>query len=699
MAKENAIVRKLQSVETLGCTTVICSDKTGTLTTNEMVVKEFFTFDAKTSSILNSTVTGNSYQPEGDISGIKQSETRNALGLRLFTSCMYLNNDSKLLRKDGKITRTGLPTEAALKVLVEKFAKYDDIRLDGTAEGYGNYICQDWDKIATLEFTRDRRSMSVLCVDRKTGRKSMFIKGAPDYLIKNARRGVTRDGKIENISEDVRQKLMDRVNEMAKKGLRTLALCYKDDAGELQTYDGSRTHPAHKKLVDPENYADLERDPILIGVVGIQDPARDEVPEAIAKCRKAGISVIMITGDIKETAQTIGKEIGIVRERDIPTCSFTGVEFEALKESEQDRILQNCIDTHGGLLFSRAEPKHKKILVKKLSGMNQIVAMTGDGVNDAPALKQADIGIAMGINGTEVAKEASSMVLADDNFATIVKAVEEGRAIFSNMKAFIRYMISSNIGEVVSIFTSSVLGIPDGFNSIQLLWVNLVTDGLPATALSFNPPDPEIMNKPPRSKDEAIITPWVFTRYIVIGTYVGLATVGVFIYWYCFYNWAGDGHTLVPYKLLSNWSECAGHTDVWKGFAVKNVDGLDFSKDACTYFTAGKQKASTLSLSVLVIIEMFNAMNALSEDSSLFTVGFFCNPLLLLAIASSVALHCVILYIPFFGQLFGVKPLSKNDWILVIAFSAPVCIIDEILKFISRRRNRLAQEAAEKKHQ
>jgi len=287
------------------------------------------------------------------------------------------------------------------------------------------------------------------------------------------------------------------------------------------------------------------------------------------------------------------------------------------------------------------------------------------------------------------------MVLADDNFATIVKAVEEGRAIFANMKAFIRYMISSNIGEVVSIFVSSILGIPDGFNSIQLLWVNLVTDGLPATALSFNPPDPEIMNKPPRKHDEPIITPWIFTRYLVIGTYVGFATVGVFIYWYCYYDWAGDGHTLVKFGELANWSECVSAS--YAGTKIANFgEYTNFVSDPCSYYTVGKQKASTLSLSVLVIIEMFNALNALSEDSSLLTIGLFCNPLLWVAIALSVILHCVIIYIPFFANIFGTAPLSKNDWILVLLFSFPVCLIDEVLKFISRSRIRAAQAKAKK---
>lgn len=384
----------------------------------------------------------------------------------------------------------------------------------------------------------------------------------------------------------------------------------------------------------------------------------------------------MITGDAKETAVAIAKELNIIDE-DGPNVSFTGTQFEAFSPKQKREALGGA----GGKVFSRVEPRHKRELVKILIELDQIVAMTGDGVNDAPALKQAHIGIAMGITGTEVAKEASDMVLADDNFATIVKAIEEGRSIYSNMKAFIRYLISSNIGEVASIFFTAMLGIPEGFSSVQLLWVNLVTDGPPATALGFNPPDTDVMTRPPRKSDDQLISKWTFIRFMVIGIYVGIATVGIFIYWYMYAN-NSDGHTLVTWNQLSNWSECPHWTD----FHANSFLGMDFSKNACEYFTKGKVKASTLSLSVLVVIEMLNAFNALSEDNSLLTVHPWINGWLLLAVGASIGSHMLILYVPFMNQIFGIAPLSLYEWKLVMMFSFPVILIDEVLKFIGRDR-------------
>ncbi|CAD8101390.1 unnamed protein product [Paramecium sonneborni] len=698
MAKQKAIVRKLPKVQTLGCTTIICSDKTGTLTTNEMCVKELVLLTGLEASSLHVfPVEGTSYHPEGKIEGLDTKLVKgNSLAGNVNRLCqsMALCNESKLFTDKGRVQRSGLPTEAALKVLVEKVGKYDRSfsskpTLDAP-EQYNEKIVSEFTKRATLEFTRDRKSMSVLASSKNEKANVLFIKGAPDYLLEKSNLILNSNGDAVPLKAQDKNELLKIVKNLAEKGLRTLAICVQEDCGQLSDYDGPK-HPAHNLLIDTNNYKDLESKPIIIGVVALQDPPRSEVKRSIEKCREAGISVIMITGDIKETAQSIAMQIGILHNQSqFPTHSFTGLEFSTMGEEKQKKVLEQVIGRPSGLVFSRTDPSHKRELVKLLTGqLNQIAAMTGDGVNDAPALKQASIGIAMGIAGTEVAKEASDMILADDNFATIVRAVEEGRAIYQNMKGFIRYMISSNIGEVVSIFTSSVLGIPDGFNSIQLLWVNLVTDGLPATALSFNPPDPDVMQKPPRKHDEPIITEFVFIRYCVIGTYVGLATVFVFVYYYLGYEWAGDGHPIVTFHQLRNWAECHH----WEGFKVPNFEKYDFSKDPCLYFSWGKQKASTLSLSVLVVIEMFNALNALSEDGSILKVGLFANPYLILAICGSMTLHCMICYVPLFENIFNTVPLSIQDWILIIGVSAPVVIVDEILKFFSRIRNaRLLEE-------
>jgi len=295
--------------------------------------------------------------------------------------------------------------------------------------------------------------------------------------------------------------------------------------------------------------------------------------------------------------------------------------------------------------------------------------MTGDGVNDAPALKKADIGVAMG-SGTAVAKNAAAMVLADDNFATIVSAVEEGRAIFNNTKQFIRYLISSNIGEVVCIFLTAALRTPEALVPVQLLWVNLVTDGLPATALGFNPPEPDIMEKPPRKSNEPIVNGWLFMRYVIVGIYVGLATVGGFIWWFL-WNPAGPQ---MSFKDLSSFHACKRGT---------HHIGTMGARYSCDIFH-DNNTASTIALSVLVTVEMFNALNSLSENQSIFRVSPMTNKWLLLAITGSFALHFLVLYVPVLAGIFGVVPLTYDDWKAVLAFSFPVMIVDESLKFVSR---------------
>ena len=588
-----------------------------------------------------------------------------------------VNNNSSIKFTEGEFTKYGAPTEVALKVLAEKIgAMYQDFN------HYEDNPCLFHDSLGIakegiLEFDSNRKMMSTI-VSGFSGdaHNALLQKGATERLIDKCISLRLANGNDIELNDSIRSFLKKKFNEIASRGLRCIGLAINYDGGEL----GKITSENKKELLSNfAKYGDYETGGTLLGVVAIKDPLREQVPGSIQKCKEAGIRVIMITGDNKNTAEAIAREAGILTEgQPSEGNSFTGIEFEALTKEQKLEALGG----KKGKVFSRVEPRHKRELVKLLSSQGDIVAMTGDGVNDAPALKQASIGIAMGITGTEVAKEASDMILADDNFATIVTAVEQGRSIYSNMKAFIRYMISSNIGEVASIFLTATLGVPEGFTSVQLLWINLVTDGPPATALSFNPPDKEIMKKPPRDPDESLLTNWVLARYLIIGTYVGFATVGIFIWWYCFDDF-GDGHSLVPYSQLSNWSECPD----WKDFKVNNFGGFDFSQNPCSYFTIGKVKACTLSLSTLVMIEMFNSLNAISEDGSLFEMPPWCNLYLLVAIAGSVSLHMVIIYVPFFAEIFGTARMNLYDWAIVWAFSAPVILIDEVLKVISRIRN------------
>uniref|UniRef100_A0A7S4S3Y9 P-type Ca(2+) transporter n=1 Tax=Alexandrium monilatum TaxID=311494 RepID=A0A7S4S3Y9_9DINO len=707
MAKRNAIVRKLPSVETLGCTTVICSDKTGTLTTNEMCCKQV-ALPVSATKMQSFQVEGHTYAPIGKVIDLDADWDKNK-GLHVFSKVAAICNESRLdVDIDGRFKRSGEPTEAALRVLVEKIGCPDvnintkclqaEKRTKEDAMAFSNYWMNGVRKLAVLEFTRDRKSMSVLCGDKNQQGNVLYVKGAPESILERCTTILLPDGKTEPLTEQSRKAVQAKMLDMARGALRTLALAVRTDLTDLSLHDYTGdSHPGHAQLSDPANFVKVEQSLTFVGMVGIIDPPRPECKQAIEECRIAGISVIMITGDNKVTAEAIAMNLGILNNSDnLARKSFTGKEFEELSEADKAKVLERIMQERDveGAVFSRTEPKHKQIIIKILKSFGEIAAMTGDGVNDAPALKQADIGIAMGITGTEVAKEASDMVLADDNFSTIVSAVEEGRSIYSNMKAFIRYLISSNIGEVASIFFTAAMGIPEGLAPVQLLWVNLVTDGLPATALGFNPPDLSVMQKPPRRKDDALISGWVFFRYMVIGMYVGIATVGIFVYWYSFDTGAPDEHTLVEFTKLMTWNKCP----TWEGFKPKDILDLSFEKDPCSYFTAGKIKASTLSLTTLVVIEMLNALNALSEDGSLVQMPPWTNPWLILACLGSMVVHFVIVYIPFLAKIFAVCSLDWHDWVLVMAFSFPVILIDEVLKFFGRQKlKRLKAKAAARK--
>jgi Ca2+-transporting ATPase len=472
MSANNAIVRKLDAIETLGCTSVICSDKTGTLTTNMMSVTKFMIQDHNTSRTdIIKVVTGTSFKPEGQVQEFDSDFYQNSHNLKLTTLCAAICNTSEIKKENGQYYIKGSPTEGALRVFAEKMRIYDKKHVSNSEDpmSYINSLTNEYKILFNLEFDRNRKAMSVLALDKKTNKPVLFTKGAPEILLNQTVAYYNRNGKLLDMNRDdinhINQKIKE---EFMSKSLRSIALFIKEDLKELSEIDYNDKNTLKVYFKDRQRIKDLEQNLTYLGVVGMIDPPRPEVKSAISTCDEAGIRVIMITGDNKDTAEAIGTDIGILSgQNDLKTCSFTTSEFFAMSDDKQTKILSS----NDNIIFSRSEPRHKMELVKKLKSLDQIVAMTGDGVNDAPALAEANIGVAMGISGTDVAKEASHIILADDNFATIVKAIEEGRSIYMNMKAFIRYLISSNIGEVVAIFITSALGFPEAFTSIQLLWV------------------------------------------------------------------------------------------------------------------------------------------------------------------------------------------------------------------------------------
>lgn len=531
MAAKNAVVRSLPSVETLGSCSVICSDKTGTLTTNQMSVNKVVFLNSIGTGVLELDVQGSTFAPEGDIF-LNDTKVENfatsSIAAQKLLEVAALCNDSRLAfdSKSRTFSIVGEPTEGALRVLVEKFgapnAAVTQKKLNLSIEDRLHHATQYFEarnpRVATYEFSRDRKSMSVLVGKGKQQR--LLVKGAPESIIGRCSHALLgADAELAPINSKLSAVLMKKVVDFGNRGLRVIALASIDDAA---------SKPLLRSATTTEEYAKLEQGMTLIGLVAMSDPPRPEVAESIRKCREAGIRVVVITGDNQATAETICRQIGVFGEyEDLKGKSFTGRDFDSLSDAERMEIAKTAS------LFSRTEPTHKSQLIDLLQLSGEVVAMTGDGVNDAPALKKSDIGVAMG-SGTDVAKLAADMVLADDNFATIVSAIEEGRSIYNNTQQFIRYLISSNIGEVVSIFLTAAAGMPEALIPVQLLWVNLVTDGLPATALSFNPPDHDIMRRSPRKRDDALVTGWLFFRYMVVGIYVGVATVFGYAWWFMY---------------------------------------------------------------------------------------------------------------------------------------------------------------------
>jgi len=621
MAKRNAIVRRLPAVETLGCTTFICSDKTGTLTRNEMTVRRIWLGGEAVE------VTGAGYEPRGEFvrGGNSTGEDE---GLRLLLQTALLCNDAHLERESDDasargrrgeetlfkrkradaseaLTVIGDPTEGALVVAAAK-AGLDKKELDTL-----------YPRIAEVPFTSERKRMSTVHTT-PDGMKIVCAKGAPELLLARCSR-IWWDGHIAELDEADREEIL-RANEgMAADALRVLSIAYRELPPDTSVFD--------EEVV--------EKDLVFLGLMAMIDPPRDEVRPALHLCEGAGVEVAMVTGDHKLTAVAIAQELGMLtrgaREQGSKGAEeqgrlvLTGLELDKLSDEEFEEMVEDVA------VYARVSPEHKIRIVEALIERGHIVAMTGDGVNDAPALKRADMGVAMGITGTEVTKEASDMVLADDNFATIVAAIEEGRAIYDNVKKYLAYLLSCNVGEILIMFAASLMGLPLPLTAIQILWVNLVTDGLPAIALGVDPAEPDIMLRPPRDPRESVFTAPV---KLLIGTVAVLMAAGI-----------------IP--VFSS---------------VLPREGL--------------AKAQTMAFTMMTMFEMFNAFNCRSERHSIFKVGPFANIWLVLAVLSSILLQAAVVYLPLLQPIFGTAALGLGDWLLIVAITSSAIIVVETGKWL-----------------
>lgn len=583
MVKKHVLLRRLQAAEALGSATVICTDKTGTLTQNQMTVQKIWLFNQ------NIDVTGSGYDPAGhfEIDGKKIDYKKYPNLLELLKTGLICNHASLKKEKDSwKIT--GEPTEASLIVAAYKAWMSP----------------KEYKKIAEFSFNSIRKRMSV--VIEESGKKIAYTKGAPEVLIERAK--YYFDGKeVKKLDEKTKEAFKNAYINLAKNGLRTLALA-------------KRELPKDIKLDADE----VEKDLVLLGVVGIIDPPRPEVPEAIKLAKSAGIKVVMITGDAALTALAIAKEIGIEA-----VNAVTGAELDSMDDEKLKKTIKE------GAVFARVMPKHKLRIVQVLQEENEIVAMTGDGVNDAPALKKADIGIAMGQRGTDVAKNASDAILLDDNFASIINGVKEGRREYDNIKKFVTYLLSSNTGEVIAIFVNILLGGPLILLPVQILWMNLVTDGMTAVALGLEKAEKNIMNRPPRAINEPFLQLRNIIMIILIGSYIGFGTLWLF------------------------------HHYLSSGLPKLQAIAL----------------AQTVAFTGIIILEKMNVFNYRSLKVPMPLIGFFSNPWIILAWIITVGLQVAAVYVPFLQNALHTVPLSLNDWLLIFEVAVPIFIVVELYKW------------------
>jgi Ca2+-transporting ATPase len=601
-AKRNAIVRRLPAVETLGCTTVICSDKTGTLTKNEMTIRQLYTGGRRVE------VSGVGFEPTGAFTvDSKPLEPADDPTLKRLLMSGMLCNDANLVQADGTWRIKGDPTEGAFVVAAAK-AKLDiaDLR-------------KCWPRIGEIPFESERKRMSTVHQPPE-GEPLACVKGAPELILERCTHW-ERNGQPEALTDEIRRQILDANDRMAKSALRVLGLACRS----VQTPSAEYT---------PDT---LETELTFLGLAGMIDPPREEVKKAIRDCHASGIRTVMVTGDHKLTAAAIAYELGILGgdgQRDLK--ALDGRELDQMSEEQLAAIVEEVG------VYARVSPEHKMKIVGAWKSKKHVVAMTGDGVNDAPALKRADIGVAMGITGTDVTKEASDMVLMDDNFATIVAAVEEGRIIYDNIKKYLTFLLSCNVAEILVLGIAGFIGWPMPLIALQILWVNLTTDGLPALALGVEPAEPDLMGRPPRDPNEPVFSGavlWALSAMSLL-IFVGLMPI-FYMYWQ----------------------------------------------------TEGVEKAQTMALATLVVYELFYAFNCRSLRFTLWQLGFFSNKWLFPAVLSSLLLLIGVIYIPSWSTAFHTVPLNFIDWDELFLVAGGSFLLIEIGKWVVGRKRAKASAA------
>lgn len=585
MVRRNALVRRLPAVETLGCTSVICADKTGTLTRNEMTVRVLYAAGARWE------VSGEGYEPRGAFF-LDWLETPPSEPLLLLLKGAVLASDARVFRPggDGRWEVRGDPTEGALVVAAAK------------AGIHKGMVDSEWPRVDEIPFSSERKRMTTL---HETSEGIVaFSKGAPEVILESCSRVMTRSGAVA-LDAAAREAVLTAAREMADRALRVLAVAWKPEVGTGKT----------------------EEDMTLLGLAGMIDPPRAEAAAAVERCREAGIRVRMITGDHPLTALAVARELGISEDGGV----VTGPELEFMGDEEL------ALEVERRAVYARVSPAHKLRLVSALQGRGDVVAMTGDGVNDAPALRKADIGIAMGITGTDVSREAGDMTLLDDNFASIVAAVEEGRGIYENIRKYLMYLLSSNIGEILLMAGAVLSGLPLPLSAVQILYVNLATDGLPALALSVDPPAADLMRRPPRDPRAGLFTKPVISLMLLGGIWSAAVNLGVFAWM------------------------------LHRGFPLG--------------------KAMSLTFVSLVLIEFLKAYNFRSDQDSVFRRPF-ANRWLNIAILWEVFLLFLVMTLPFLRSVFGTHSLAPGDWLMPVAVAVTVVPVLETGKWLIRRRAR-----------